>query len=200
MKEYCVIRKKADLNWEEIPFLEVSEQPWFVIPNIKMSSQLMWDEDNLYVHQVALESQIRSTFTTHLSHVCEDSCMEFFISPQPEDERYFNFEINPYGALMLGFGRGRNDRIRLLPKDPTNYFSIKTNESLGKWEVFYQIPATFFEVFFPNFKFERGLNLRANFYKCGDKTEKPHYLTWNKVTSSKPDFHRPEDFGLISFS
>ena len=199
MKEYKVIEKVANLNWENVPSVDASEQPWFEVPQIKMFSQLMWDEDYLYVHQVATESKIRATFTTHLSHVCEDSCMEFFISPKPDDERYFNFEVNPYCALMLGFGIGRNDRIKLLVKDPTNYFNIYAHRSRGKWEVSYQIPASFFAVFFPGFKFEKGLNLRANFYKCGDKTEIPHYLTWNKVTSSKPDFHRPSDFGLLSF-
>ena len=200
MKEYRVIRKETGQKWEEVPFLEVCEQPWFFVPGIEMSAQLMWDAGNLYVHQMAAEKHIRCTFTEPLSPVCEDSCMEFFLSPKPDDERYFNFEVNPYGAMMLGFGRGRSDRIRLLVKNPMEYFAIKTNVGKEEWEVFYKIPSSFFEVFFPGFSLEKGLNLKANFYKCGDKTEQPHYLTWNKVTSLKPDYHRPSDFGLISLA
>jgi hypothetical protein len=41
--------------------------------------------------------------------------------------------------------------------------------------------------------------LRANFYKCGDGTSVPHYLSWNQVITETPDFHRPEFFGEISF-
>ena len=41
--------------------------------------------------------------------------------------------------------------------------------------------------------------MRANFYKCGDKTLQPHFLSWSPIHSEKPDFHRPEDFGIINF-
>lgn len=36
--------------------------------------------------------------------------------------------------------------------------------------------------------------LKANFYKCGDGTSKPHYVSWNPIALEKPDFHRPEFF------
>ena len=39
--------------------------------------------------------------------------------------------------------------------------------------------------------------LRANFYKCGDKTAHPHFLSWNPVGTPSPDFHRPEFFGEL---
>ncbi|MDU5344496.1 MAG: carbohydrate-binding family 9-like protein, partial [Prevotella bivia] len=44
-----------------------------------------------------------------------------------------------------------------------------------------------------------GLTMKANFYKCGDKTDQPHFLSWQKVDLPKPDFHRPEFFGTIIF-
>ena len=39
--------------------------------------------------------------------------------------------------------------------------------------------------------------LRANFYKCGDKTAHPHFLSWNPVGTPSPDFHRPDFFGEL---
>jgi len=44
-----------------------------------------------------------------------------------------------------------------------------------------------------------GVKARANFYKCGDKLKNPHFLSWNPVRISKPDFHRPEFFGSLEF-
>ncbi|MBR5570284.1 MAG: hypothetical protein IKW10_05250 [Oscillospiraceae bacterium] len=44
------------------------------------------------------------------------------------------------------------------------------------------------------------VGIRANCYKCGDLTPKPHYLSWNPVTSPNPDFHRPQDFGLMTLA
>ena len=40
-------------------------------------------------------------------------------------------------------------------------------------------------------------SIRANFYKCGDKTAHPHYLSWSPIDTPKPDFHRPDFFGEL---
>ena len=39
--------------------------------------------------------------------------------------------------------------------------------------------------------------IQANFYKCGEETAHPHYLSWNPIKTSRPDFHRPEYFGEL---
>ncbi|NLC14527.1 MAG: hypothetical protein GX768_10865, partial [Chloroflexi bacterium] len=41
--------------------------------------------------------------------------------------------------------------------------------------------------------FEPGHKIRANFYKCGDHTQTPHWGMWNPVTIR--DFHSPQYFG-----
>ena len=33
-----------------------------------------------------------------------------------------------------------------------------------------------------------GMSIRANFYKCGDELQKPHFLSWNPIKIEKPDF------------
>jgi hypothetical protein len=44
-----------------------------------------------------------------------------------------------------------------------------------------------------------GKKWRANFYKCGDKTSHPHWLTWAPVEFPKPNFHLPGFFGMLIF-
>jgi hypothetical protein len=46
-------------------------------------------------------------------------------------------------------------------------------------------------------KLEAGATLRANFYKCGDELQVPHFLSWNPIGVETPDFHRPEFFGKL---
>ncbi len=41
--------------------------------------------------------------------------------------------------------------------------------------------------------------LKANFYKCGDELQTPHFLSWNPIEIEKPDFHRPDFFGTLRF-
>ncbi|MFA5695554.1 MAG: carbohydrate-binding family 9-like protein, partial [Proteiniphilum sp.] len=39
--------------------------------------------------------------------------------------------------------------------------------------------------------------IRANFYKCGDETAEPHYISWSPIDLPAPDFHAPQFFGLL---
>ena len=68
------------------------------------------------------------------------------------------------------------------------------------WRITYRIPAAFIGRFFPGFSFRPGLTIRANCYKCGDLTEKPHYLSWNPMDPDRLSYHRPEYFGRMVFA
>jgi hypothetical protein len=39
--------------------------------------------------------------------------------------------------------------------------------------------------------------VRANFYKCGDDCDIPHYLAFSPVTTLPPGFHNPECFAVF---
>ena len=67
---------------------------------------------------------------------------------------------------------------------------------LDGWGIEFEIPASFIQLYFPAFEMSEA---RANFYKCGDKTEVPHYLAWSDLTSERPDYHRAGDFGDLYF-
>lgn len=183
-------------DWSAVNTLELDQILWEPDCGIRAFAQLAYDDERLYVHLRAVEKDIRAENTELLSPVYQDSCLEFFFMPENET-RYFNFEINPNGCLYCGFGHGRKDSTALARGDFAELFRITSDRTDDGWEVFYSIPLEYLQLFCPDFAFEGGL--RANFYKCGDKTAQKHYLAWNKVNSEKPDYHRPEDFGLLVF-
>ncbi len=195
MKEY-IIKHKSD--WKNIPYLDVSEILWLADANIKMSQQICFDDKAIYVHQIAEEKNIRKEEKEITAQVCNDSCMEFFFD-LASDGRYFNIEINPLGNIYLGFGRERSKRFRILLKNPQEKFNIQTKETNTGWEAFYSIPIDFIKDFYPDFSPRTSPKIKANCYKCGDKTIVPHYMSWNPVLSEKPDFHRSQDFGIMIF-
>ena len=41
--------------------------------------------------------------------------------------------------------------------------------------------------------------IKANFYKCGDETAVPHFLSWNHIMTKESDFHQPKFFGELIF-
>ncbi len=195
-RTYTITRVKAAPDWGKIPELQLENILWEPDCGIRAAGQFCCDGENLYVRLRAEEKNIRAENTAPLSPVWEDSCLEFFFMPE-EGDRYFNFEINPNGCLYIGFGHGRADSTALCRGNMAELFAIQTARTADGWEADYRIPLSFLQLFYPDYTFAGAL--RANVYKCGDRTQEKHYLSWNPVTSEKPDFHRPEDFGRMVF-
>lgn len=67
----------------------------------------------------------------------------------------------------------------------------------GHWALAYRVPPELFHKMYGRPVPTGGR--AANFYKCGDETEFPHYGAWSPVGTPSPDFHRPEFFGTLIF-
>lgn len=125
--------------------------------------------------------------------VWEDSCVEFFVK-HPGSEYYFNFETNCLGTPLVGRRKSRNDCSHFTSEELSAITRRIELLSDGRWSLEMEIPFS-----------SLGLDscperLRANFYKCGDKTAVPHFLSWSPIDTPKPDFHRPEFFGELIFA
>ena len=66
------------------------------------------------------------------------------------------------------------------------------------WTLEYRLPLGIFRKLYGR-EIRSGHRAAANFYKCGDETEVPHYGAWSPVETPSPDFHRPEFFGELVF-
>ena len=195
--EYGIMKVSGTIDWEQIPALSVGNILWTDDTGIRAQGQLCYDDENLYVRLSAAEKEIRAENTEPLSPVFEDSCLEFFFMLDGAGN-YFNFEINPNGCLLIKFGTDRHNRVDIVRQDAAGYFDIRTNRTADGWEVYYKIPLRFIQLFYPGYHFEGSL--RANVYKCGDKTMNVHYLSWAPIGLPSPDFHCPEFFGWMNFS
>ena len=194
------IAKKCDTapNWNEIPVVEL-EQTYLQTPEeIRAYAQLAWSEDTLWLHMSIKVSHIRAQEEGALGMPCRDSCLEFFFAPDSADRRYFNFEFNPLGTIYLGFGAERATRVRQILRDSRELFSQKPFFTDTGWGIEFRIPLSFIQMYFPGYTCS-GESC-CNFYKCGDRTEVPHYLAWAPLTSNTPDYHRRQDFGILKFS
>lgn len=194
MKEYVILKVNSIPDWNAVPVLAVDTILWEPDCGIRMTQQLCYDETALYVRQRAWEANIRAEYSAPLSPVHEDSCMEFFFA-LGADDRYFNFEINPNGCIELGFGPNRKNRIRICHKAEQETFQPSCVRKADGWTAGYCLPLDFLRLFYPDFRLVPGVRFRGNCYKCGDRTEHPHYLAWNPVNTLSPDFHRPEFLG-----
>ena len=171
-------------------------------PDVKFS--IAYTGHEILLKFYVTEQWFKAEKTETNQDVFEDSCVEFFVSPS-DDEIYYNLEFNGIGTCLMGSGTGREDRKRA---DPEIISRIRRKTSVGEksvseksggfsWTITMAIP---FNVFFRHSITElKGKTFRANFYKCGDKLSVPHYVTWNPVETEKPDYHKPEYFGVLKF-
>ncbi len=193
---YTISKVNGELDWGSLDTMSIDKVLWTEDTGIRAQGQLCYDDKNLYVHLSAVEEDIRAEYTEPLSPVYQDSCLEFFFKME-DSENYFNFEINPNGCLCTQFGPNKSDRINIVRDDAVEYFGIQTNRTSDGWEVFYQIPLSFIQLFYPDYHFEG--ELKANLYKCGNNTVHKHYLAWNPIDLDLPNFHCPEYFGTLQF-
>ena len=129
--------------------------------------------------------------------IWEDSCCEIFLK-DPDCPDYYNIEVNAAGFLLVGRGPDRNNRVRLPLESIARIRRIGGCEApvdnadeLLNWGMTVLIPFDLIGLDPDNLPGE----LLGNFYKCGDKTAHPHFLSWAPIDTPKPDFHRPDFFG-----
>lgn len=159
-----------------------------------------WDESGLYVYEYALETELRMEEIGTCSQCWCDSCLEVFMAPDiRRPNLYFNYECtpSPYVYMAKGTGRPNRQEFRVLPEgmEPTS----KVLPGYG-WTIRYRIPVAFLKKEFDVPALYAGLEMRANFQKCGDKTKVPHWALWNEMTPTEDggyDFHRPQFFGRL---
>ncbi|MGL1892367.1 MAG: carbohydrate-binding family 9-like protein [Spirochaetaceae bacterium] len=190
--------------FEDLPKYEIGEINWkkfSYLPEAKF--RIFYSNISIFIKYDVLEQSVLAQKLNVNDPVHKDSCVEFFVSPG--DGKYYNFEFNCIGTKYLGSGADRSSG-KTMHKETTS--KIKTMSSLGhrgfdeikkdtRWSLIVEIP---FEIFTDkNIDEIKGSSMEANFYKCGDQMLVPHYVTWNKINTEEPDFHRPECFGQINF-
>jgi hypothetical protein len=182
----------SEINWKTYPYR----------PSVRF--RIGHDGKRIYLHFQVEEESIRARYGEDNGNVWTDSCVEFFLQ-FPGDEYYYNLECNCIGTVLLG--RGKNDKDRIcLPLETIQkierfstlrkeVFELRTG--VFAWELSLIIPIEVFSLHsIPNIS---GKTFRGNFYKCGDKLQTPHFLSWNKIINPTPNFHLSDFFGKIVF-
>ena len=213
--EYEVLRVAADFDpaddsvrWDALPALSIRHYLWLGNGyEPKVEARVGCSDHYLYVRFEVFEKRVRVRHLDFQSPVYKDSCVEMFIDPFPDKGLgYLNFETNAAGAMLLGFGPGRHGRVRV-PADDLAGFRIQGSVAgawdgpirEASWTVRYRVPQLLFRKYYADV-LRPGTAGKANFYKCGDETEVPHYGAWSPPRVPAPDFHRPESFGSLVFS
>lgn len=177
----------------------------------RVQARLMYDERAIYVIFRVDDRYVRAVARQHQDAVWRDSCVEFFFTPNADaGTGYFNLEMNCGGTMLLHCQRAPGEDVLLISAADIAQIEVKhslpkivdpeiTDETL--WTVAYRFPLETLGRYFPAevCQPDAGVTWRANLYKCADGSSHPHWLTWSPVEFERPDFHRPQSFGLLMF-
>ncbi len=139
----------------------------------------------------------RSEVTRHGDRSYEDSCVELFLSFPDFSPVYTNFEWTSRGFCLAARGESRESRV---PFSEEEYGLLNIASEVYpetqyiSWKLAAEIPRELLLPESPDLTRER---ITGNLYKCADKAASPHYLSYFPVNTERPDFHRPEFFGVL---
>lgn len=154
---------------------------------------------------------VKCVRTLYGGEVWKDSCVEFFVEPQP-GRGYFNFEFNCGGAFLCNHivdptrVPGGFKQATRLPK--TLAQQVRVNALLPRmvdpeitgpvgWALQFFIPFAVLENFLGPLGDVSGQAWRGNFFKCAEDNSHPHWAAWSPV--DELNFHLPRCFGEIRF-
>ena len=171
------------LNWNDFPHL------------VDVAAYLGYTEQYLWIYFQVNNDIFKAVYREDQDPVWQDSCVEFFLK---QGGIYRNFEFNSLGVCLSAYGADRHERQSLDKENMSKIlrYPTLTEETLpaegtiANWSLTVAIPLELIGL-------KPGREFLANFYKCGDETAVPHYISWSQIGTSTPDFHQPAYFARI---
>lgn len=205
ISHYETIFDKIKLLNEGGLHLDIDQINW---PNdfpkiLPVSVHIAHDDQKVYLYYQVQGEELRAVNTKDFMSVWEDSCVEFFMQ-RNDEQAYRNFEFNVHGVLLASKHESKESAEQLsqelmssIERFTTIRHIYKGDVQLSNWTLYAEIPKEAI-----GFSSNEGLSkqtIGANFYKCGDETNEPHFISWNPIDTPKPNFHVPQFFGSLIF-
>jgi hypothetical protein len=133
-----------------------------------------------------------ATLTRRDDPLWKEDVFEVFLSPADPPAVYYEFEVNPLGALFdarIESPDGRRETMRVDISWNCPGLSARVRRREGIWSAVLKIPLAPMAP-------DGAHTWRANFYRI-DRGEPDEYSAWSPTRADPPDFHCPDKFGSL---
>lgn len=213
MKAGCEMSMDGILDepaWQKAASVGAFVFPWYESGDKEQTeAKIVWDDTRIYFAFRCDDKHISAVHLTHNDPVSRDDCCEAFISPVPEGgERldYINYEINCLGTWKVGYhakSRGKDlgswDCKHLEIGRAIDGTCNKDDDTDKGWVLEFSVPFEHFSEFAASFPPKDGQVIYVGLHRCGGATN-PQYSQWAPSQTERPNYHRPQDFGKVTFS
>lgn len=187
---------------------KIDNYQWRCVIQPPVAAELWSSEIGLHVRFKVFESQPLVTVLKQQEPpalTCKDSAVEVFLAfPLFEDEPnfkpqldhclYTNIEVNAAGVCYAEYGVHREGRSTYSTAQVAD-LQIATQIEPTFWTCSLVIPRTLIRSLVGYDGLQRSFGL--NLYKISESPEQEHYVSWQKVASTTPNFHLPESFAVV---
>ncbi len=95
-----------DAMWQAATSINSFAQPWLKeapAPKEGTRVKLLWDREWLYFYAEMSDADVSADVFEHDGPIWENDAIELFFRPSPAHPGYFEFEVNPAGAVLDAF-------------------------------------------------------------------------------------------------
>ena len=134
-----------------------------------------------------------ATLTGRDDPLWKEDVFEVFLTPRDPPTVYYEFEVNPLGALFDARIQSPDGRRQTMKADVSwncPGFSARVRRRKDRWSAVFTIPLA------PLGGGETAA-WRANFYRI-DRGDTDEYSAWSPTGAGPPDFHLPGRFGYLT--
>jgi hypothetical protein len=164
-------------------------------PRLRTALRLGLRDGALLVRFDGRDDRVVATLTKRDAPLWKEDVYEVFLSPFDPPRLYFEFEVNPLGALFdaridspdLARATMRADAAWSCPG-----FSARVTRAGNRWSALLRIPLA------PMLDGDPSPSWRANFYRI-DRGTADEFSAWSPTYADPADFHVPSRFGFLSF-
>jgi hypothetical protein len=180
---------------EECEIFHIDHYQWTEDAGPKAYGKMaLLDGYGLVISMTAIESNPLRSYIVDDDPVYRDSALEAFLnfSPEQEEQRYLNFEMNANGAILSQFGtaKRRKSLSTLTPLRGTCEAVIEASS----WRVLLKVPMELICSIFEINPLQLGDSFTCNFYKICETSGKEHFGSFAPIDNATPNFHLPEFF------
>ena len=165
-------------------------------PRLSTSVRAGFRDGALVVRFDGRDAGVVATYTRRDEPLWKEDVFEVFLSPPGDPAVYYEFEVNPKGALFDARVSSPDGRRATMKVDATwNCAGLGARVRLrpDRWSAVLTIPLA------PMDPTGSVLPWRANFYRI-DRGERDEYSAWRPTLENPANFHVPERFGVLRFS
>jgi hypothetical protein len=180
----------------ELPPLTLRNAVTGARPTLSTSVRVGLRGGALLVRFDGRDAGVVATYTRRDEPLWKEDVFEVFLSPLAEPSVYYEFEVNPKGALFdarVASPEGRRATMAVEVGWNCAGLSARVRVRPGRWSAVLTIPLA------PMDSSGAARLWRANFYRI-DRGQPDEYSAWRPTFADPPDFHVPARFGTLQLS